>query len=62
MISGRPRGEHLSGSFKHTHTHTETHSRTSTQPRGLDVVIAVIRPSKVLDGSDRSVVFVYQSK
>lgn len=45
-----------------SNAHTATHSRTSTQPCGLDVVIAVIRPSKVLDGSDHSVVFVYQSK
>lgn len=62
MISRRPRGEHLSGSIKHTHAHRDTLMHIHTRPCGSDMVIAAIRQCKVLDGPDLGIGFTYQSK
>lgn len=65
MISGRPRGEHLSGSIKHTHTRAERKSGTleltGSAPR-LRHGHCLIRQCKVLDGPYHCISLVYQSQ
>lgn len=60
MISRRPGGEHLSGSIKHTLTETHPYTHTQNMALWLDVVTAMIRQCKVVDGPDRCIGFVYQ--